>query len=123
MEKRAVAPGDVLSVVFPTHLPPGHEQEGPRPVVVVGVPTGPLRYPVILVVPLTSQTGAWASKNPALYPKLPIGAGGLTLPSTVLLDQLRAIDARRVQRFLGSLSFEEYLPIGRGLSAALTHQL
>jgi mRNA interferase MazF len=50
-----------------------------------------------------------------------VGAGGLTLPSVALLDQVRALDVRRVQRFLGSLSPAQYEPIGRGLAAAFAH--
>ena len=43
----AVAPGDILMVRLPSHIPKAHEQEGERPVVVVGLPTGSVRYPVV----------------------------------------------------------------------------
>lgn len=119
MASNAIAAGDVLMVALPSHTPPGHEQEGLRPVVVVGVPPEPLRYPVVYVVPLTSQAGGWAARNPTIYPAVPVGAGGLTLPSIALLDRARALDIGRVRRFLGTLSPEQYESLGQGLKSAL----
>ncbi|MBD0392829.1 MAG: type II toxin-antitoxin system PemK/MazF family toxin, partial [Microcoleus sp. C1-bin4] len=43
------------------------------------------------------------------------GVGNLTADSIVLLDQVRAVDIRRVLRYLGSLTAEEYQPIANGL--------
>jgi len=54
--------GDVVFVNLPSHNPKGHEQEGKRPAVVVGVPLGDVRYPVVVVVPLTTQFGVWVKK-------------------------------------------------------------
>ncbi len=59
MPERAVVAGDVLVVRLPLHRPQGHEQEGRRPVVVAAVPRGTLRYPVVIVIPLTTQLGPW----------------------------------------------------------------
>ncbi|MCL6479272.1 MAG: type II toxin-antitoxin system PemK/MazF family toxin [Peptococcaceae bacterium] len=76
----AVAPGDVLLINLPSHSPKGHGQEGSRPVFVVGVPTEPARYPVVIVVPLTTQSGPWAKKNPAMYLAAPFESFILFLP-------------------------------------------
>lgn len=57
MRARAAVPGDVLLIALPSHDPKGHEQEGLRPAIVVGIPRGPVRYPVVIVVPLTSKSG------------------------------------------------------------------
>jgi mRNA interferase MazF len=110
--------GDILLIALPSHAPRGHEQEGSRPAVVVGLPdrAGEPRYPAVLVVPLTTQEGAWSRKAPGLYPRIQAGAGGLPRPSVVLLDQLRSVDARRVSRYLGSLSEDEWRPIHAGLT-------
>ena len=45
----------ILWVDFPQRIPPGHEQFGRRPVIVVGIPqlVQPIPYRVLLVVPLT----------------------------------------------------------------------
>ena len=99
----------------PDLLSSGHEQQGNRPVIVIGLPWGEVRYPMLIVVPLTTQTGLWSRQNPSLYPCLEAGVGGLPQPSIVLLDQLRSIDTRRVLAYLGSLTAEQYIPIHSGL--------
>jgi len=62
--------GDVVLITLPSHQPKGYEQEGKRPAIVVGILDGELRYPVVLVVPLTTQTGKWAEANPLFILKL-----------------------------------------------------
>ncbi|MBC7082238.1 MAG: type II toxin-antitoxin system PemK/MazF family toxin [Firmicutes bacterium] len=101
--ERTVAAGDVLLMALPFHTPKGHEQEGKRPVIVVGCPSGTLRYPTLIVVPLTTQVGRWARQNPTMYPSLSPGEGGLPRSSVALLDQLRSIDVRRIEGYLGTL--------------------
>ncbi len=100
--------GDVILVAFPTHQPRGREQQGKRPALVVAVPSGITRYPILLIAPLTTQSGDWVEQNSLLYVRLDVGEGGLTKSSIVLLDQVRAIDARRVLAYLGSLTPERY---------------
>ncbi|MBE3588159.1 MAG: type II toxin-antitoxin system PemK/MazF family toxin [Thermoanaerobacteraceae bacterium] len=115
MPHEAVAVGDTLLIALPSHDPRGHEQEGVRPVIVVGVPQGPMRFPVVIVVPLTTRSGPWANRNPALYLTLPPGAGGIPRASTVLIDQVRAVDARRVRAYLGTLEEAAFEPIRNSL--------
>lgn len=110
-----LTPRDIVTLTFPVHQPTGHEQEGSRPAVIVGVPTGPTRFPVVVVVPLTTQAREWTDRNPTLYPRLDAGSGGLIRPSVALLDQVRAVDARRLATYLGTLSRAAYAPIHRGL--------
>ena len=120
MNSEVVSVGDVVAVALPNHRPDGREQEGFRPAIVVGLPDflGVPRFPVALVVPLTSdRQQAWALESPSLYPRLPAATGGLRSPSIVLLDQLRSLDARRLRRYLGSLSTKEYASIRNGLNA------
>lgn len=83
--------------------------------VLVAAPRGRLRYPVAIGVPLTTQQGMWILQNPEIYPVLPRGAGGLPQDSIALLDQVRSLDAKRVEGFLGRLSTEEFAPLGAGL--------
>jgi mRNA interferase MazF len=121
MKVRPIKIGDILLVELPQHRPPGHEQQGLRPAIVVGLPNklGVPRYPTILVVPLTTQIGNWAERSPNLYPRLPAGTAGLTRQSVVLLDHLRAIDLRRIRRFIGSLQGEVFNPIRENLLCML----
>ncbi len=86
---------------------------------VVCVPKGLVRYPVLLVVPLTTQIGEWVNENPRLYPQLAAGVGGISQASAALLDQIRSVDVRRVISYLGSLTSEEYEPVKRGLQQIL----
>ncbi|WP_199326615.1 type II toxin-antitoxin system PemK/MazF family toxin [Nostoc sp. FACHB-888] len=77
---------NVVIVSLPISTPRGREQQGTRPAVVVGIPWGEVRYPMLMIAPLTTQSGSWAFNNPSLYPRLLADAGGLSLSSIVLLD-------------------------------------
>ena len=109
-----LTPGAVFVADFPEHDPSGHEQEGPRPAVLVGLPTnaGRPRFPVLMLAPVTTfREQPWVTAAPELYPVLQAGAGGLRVPSIVLVDQTRALDASRVSRLLGHLTPEQYAPV------------
>ncbi len=110
-----LAPGDIVVIALPSNQPRGREQEGKRPALVVGIPEGQMRYPMLFVAPLTTQKGDWVQNNLRLYPTLAMGTGGLAQESVVLLDQIRAIDVQRIIVYLGSLTTEEYEPISTGL--------
>ena len=112
---RDLEKGDVVLAVLPEQIPPMHEQQGTRPVVVVGVLPGRTRYRLAMVAPLTTQKGKWFDINPIIYPVLAASAGNLKQASVVLLDQIRAIDGRRLLQYIGRLSGEEYAPIEAGL--------
>lgn len=117
MTIRPINLGDVLLVALPAQEPKGHEQEGLRPAVVVGLPerVGTARYPLSLVAPMTTQRGTWAERSPDLYPILEAGSGGLTRTSIVLLDQVRSLDLGRIRGYLGSLEREKLAPISAGI--------
>lgn len=108
-------PGDVVYASFPEHQPPGREQQGRRPAVVLAIPVPPVRFPVLFVVPLTTRVGSWQAGNPKLYPKIPAGSGNLPRESVALLDQARALDRGRVVGYLGTLSDQTFSPILDGL--------
>lgn len=109
----------VVIVDFPVQTPSGREQQGKRPAIVVALPniTGATRYPIAVVVPLTTQQGNWAAQNPILYPLLQAGMGNLVYDSIVLLDQIRALDIQRILGYRGNLTPQEYQPIEDGLKA------
>ncbi|MBD2545766.1 MULTISPECIES: type II toxin-antitoxin system PemK/MazF family toxin [Planktothricoides] len=110
--------GDIVTARFPQQNPQAHEQEGQRPAIVVGLPNrvGNPRFPLVILVPITSDRGqAWANDSPDLYPKFPAGTAGLRQPSIALLDQIRVLDFTRITEYWGRLTPEEYDPILRGL--------
>ncbi len=114
-----LAPGDVVIVDFPAHSPGGREQEGARPAVVAGAAIGPLRFPLLMVVPLTTAGGAWQTMNPRTYPAIQAGSGGLPKLSVALTDQLRAVDRQRLRAYVGALTPVLYAPIHAAIAAAL----
>ncbi len=118
MATRRLQIGDVLLVQLPQQLPPGHEQLGARPAVVIAELDllGTVRYPVAVIAPVTTDhSQPWALQSPALYPTIPAGAGGLTVASRVLLDQVRIISVERITRQIGRLPESNYAPIQTGL--------
>ena len=90
----------------------GHEQRGIRPCVVVSDPDviADQRFPLTCVVPLTGTPG-----KGALYPALSPGKSGLTKHSYALVDQLRSVDKRRIERIYGRISVEELEAVDLGL--------
>jgi mRNA interferase MazF len=96
-----MAYGDVLLI----DLPPsnGREQSGRRPTVVVQSNTA--NEPTLIVAPVTSnlRTNRFAFSVRVE----PTPENGLTVPSVVLVFQLRAVDKDRIIRKLGQLSAED----------------
>lgn len=113
MADDTLEPGDVVLAALPANTPPGHEQSGTRPVVIVGVPEGG-RFPMLVVVPLTGSTGPWARANP-LYPVVKAGSARLARDSVALTDHVRGVDAQRLGSYIGTLSAVEYGLIRDGL--------
>lgn len=115
-------PGDLVSLEFPAHMPAGHEQEGYRPAVVVGVPSlaGPVRFPMVFVAPLTTDRGQpWANAHRALYPSLAAGTGSLPAASIVLADQVRAVDLSRIKVRRGTLPKVDLVQVAAAIDRAL----
>ena len=124
LDKEALAAGDVISALFPAHVPGGHEQQGFRPAVVVGIPErlDIPRFEVLIVVPMTTDRGqGWSDCSPALYPRLAKGTANLRSPSICLLDQVRSIGAERVRGYRGTLDTEQYRPIHDGLRRMMSY--
>ena len=94
----------------------GHEQKGARPCVVVTDPevTEDQRFPIVCVVPITKARG-----EGALYPSLAPGRSGLRVSSYALVDQVRAVDKRRIAKVFGRVSAEELTAIDEGLRLLL----
>lgn len=86
-----------LALLDPTY---GSEQAGRRPVLVISREQINQLLPVVNVIPLTSRK----SEARTIYPNevlLPVGAGGLRVPSIALCYQIRTLDKRRLEQVLG----------------------
>ncbi len=103
----------VLVGLDPTH---GHEQRGTRPCVLVSDPEASedQRFPMVCVIPLTGTRG-----EGALYPRISAGASGLIRDSYALVDQVRAVDKRRVTRIFGPVDPPDLEAIDEGLRLLL----
>ncbi len=108
MKREEPRSGEIYLVEFPEHHPEGHEQHGIRPALVLAIPRK-TRFPVLWMIPITTDRGqSWISLSKNIYLRLPKGSGGLPADSVLLLDQLRAVDAKRIKRFLGTVSNEQF---------------
>jgi mRNA interferase MazF len=87
----------------------GHEQEGLRPALVIGLldRVATPRFSMILLAPITTDRNqTWANSD--LYPKLSKEVTGLSSDSIVMLEQVRSLDAQRVGKYVSSLPAEVY---------------
>lgn len=83
----------------------GHEQSGARPALIVSKPVAN----TILIVPFTSNVKAARFEKTALVK--PTKTNGLSVESIALCFQLRVVDAKRLQRKIGSLNETDYARI------------
>jgi mRNA interferase MazF len=88
--------------VFMASLEPveGSEQGGTRPVVVVSRNAINEHSPVVVIASITD-----AANKKKIYPshvQVPCHAGGLTMDSVVVCEQIRAISKTRLKRALGT---------------------
>ncbi len=97
-----MARGDIVRIRFPyPRDQPGHEQAGQRPAIAVQTDTTAGSLPTLMVVPLTGQLDAL--RFPHTIRVDPSETNGLTMPSVLLVFQLRAIDQSRILDTLGTL--------------------
>jgi mRNA interferase MazF len=126
MTKRDLQIGDVITAKFPSQFPRGREQEGIRPAIVVGLPNrlGHLRFPLVFVVPMTTDRGQdWVRNSPNLYIQFNVGVAGLKSSSIALLDQMRTIDVSRILAYCGSLTSGEYAEIAESIQQIMEPDL
>lgn len=79
----------------------GSEQKGYRPVLVIQNDVGNKFSPTVIVASITSRVGIKA-KLPTHY--FINTEDGLQSPSVILLEQIRTIDKKRLDSFIGHLS-------------------
>jgi mRNA interferase MazF len=82
----------------------GHEQRRRRPAVILQDDRYAGGLPVVLVVPLTTARAAMRFAGTPLIQ--PTAENGLQQASVALVFQLRAIDRRRIEERIGSVSAE-----------------
>jgi mRNA-degrading endonuclease toxin of MazEF toxin-antitoxin module len=110
----SVGRGSLLSVDLDPVV--GHEQQGRRPCVVLTPAALAVdqRYALLIVVPFTGTTNLGA-----LYPIVQPYQRGLSKPSAALVDQVRAIDKRRVVSQFAAIPAEAMRRIDEALKRVL----
>ncbi len=93
--------------------PFGHEQVGLRPGIIVSVQNG-----IALLIPLTSNSASL--RFTSTLPISPSKENGLSTTSIALIFQLRAIDARRIIKTIGTLDTKTTRSINKLLRAITT---
>ena len=92
--------GDVVYANIPAPGgPAGHEQMGSRYAVIVQSDSGLASSSTIILVPTTSKLKSLFL--PYTFQVEPSKENGFTVPTVILVGQLRAIDRRRVQDAAG----------------------
>ncbi len=94
----------------------GHEQGGRRPVLVIQNDIGNRYSPTTIVAAITSAI------SPKAYPtevQVPAGAGGLAIPSAVLLNQIKTIDKSRLESYVGRLDEATMRRVDRAIQISL----
>lgn len=91
----------------------GSEQGGVRPVLVVQNNVGNKHSPTVVVVPIFSV------RKKDLPVHIQIRYSGVPRNSTVLAEQIRTIDRRRLQKYVGSLDREFMKEIDRILKISI----
>jgi mRNA interferase MazF len=102
-QNNVIAPGDLVLIALKNITAEKQELLDLRPAIVVACPKINLRFPVIIVVPLTTQPVPQIMDFPQMEINVPKNSGALTLESIALIDQLRSVDIDIVQAYLGSL--------------------
>jgi mRNA interferase MazF len=115
--KRALGPpqrGDIYLVSFDPTL--GSEIKKTRPALVLQNDIANEHSPITIVAAITSRV------NDPLYPTevlIQPPEGGLTLPSVVLLNQIRSIDKQRLARHLGMLTEQTMELVNQAIQISL----
>lgn len=111
MEEREIRRGDI----YRADLNPivGSEQGGYRPVLVIQNNRGNKYSPTVVVAAITSRP---KHKMPTHVPLK--GIEGLEKDSVVLLEQLRTVDKKRLDDYVGALDRQQMLKVEKALCSS-----
>lgn len=94
----------------------GSEQKGYRPVLIIQNNVGNKYSPTVIIASITSRVGVKA-KLPTHY--FVNTESGLEAPSIVLLEQIRTIDKKRLDSYIGHLSAAHINGIDKALAISV----
>ena len=94
----------------------GSEQGGHRPVLIIQNNIGNLYSPTVIVAALSGQISTKADLPTHYIVKK---CAGLNEESMILLEQIRTIDKKRLQNYIGGLSEKDMEQVDRCLAISL----
>lgn len=110
--------GDIILAQLPQpDNNPGHEQTGTRPALVVHSNETNDTLSVIMIAPFTSNLKAQRFPHAILIQ--PSRENGLSMPSVLLIFQLRAINKQRVTQKIGHLDEKSMSQVNQELKKML----
>ncbi|MCC8073364.1 MAG: type II toxin-antitoxin system PemK/MazF family toxin [Clostridiales bacterium] len=94
----------------------GSEQKGYRPVLVIQNDAGNRYSPTVIIASITSKVGVKAKLPTHHFVSI---ESGLEAPSIVLLEQIRTIDKKRLDSYIGHLSNTHIDGINKSLAISV----
>lgn len=94
----------------------GSEQNGYRPVLIIQNNVGNIHSPTVIIAAITSKVSNKA-KLPTHY--ILNSENGIVTPSMVLLEQIRTIDKKRLDSYIGHLSDVHLEGINRAIAISV----
>jgi len=95
----------------------GHEQGGRRPVLIIQNDIGNRFSPTVIIAALTTSL---PKKRYPTEVRVPAGAGGLPRESAIRLDQIRTVDKRRLEQYVGQLNAMVMQQVDKALVISLS---
>ena len=113
--KKTIKRGDIYYAELNPVI--GSEQGGTRPVLIISNDIGNRHSPTVIVAAITSRVHTKA--------KLPTHTAirdfeGLNKDSIILLEQIRTIDKKRLQEYIGMLSESEMARVDKALAVSVS---
>lgn len=112
MEEKRINRGDIYHADLNPII--GSEQGGYRPVLVIQNNRGNQYSPTVIIAAITSKP---KTKLPTHVPLKQMA--GLEKDSVVLLEQVRTVDKRRLDNYVGRLELEQMLKVDEALCSSI----
>jgi mRNA interferase MazF len=110
--------GDIVLVKLPQVAGiPGHEQTGARPALIVHNNKTSAELSLVMIVPATSNMNVHRYAHTISVD--PSSQNGLTVPSILMVFQLRAIDKQRIIKKLGEIETDTLEKVDAELKSLL----
>lgn len=111
---RKIIRGDIFYADLGKGL--GSEQKGYRPVLIIQNNVGNRYSPTVIIASITSKVGVKAKLPTHYYINT---ESGLEAPSVVLLEQIRTIDKKRLDSYIGHLNDKHIMEINNALAISI----